>query len=404
MPAVGVDGKKIMKLIPVQMVNGQFVHTEISKARTDSTPQKDEDTQSMEIYIPAEAEVKNIPLWSLPSSVLKHMGLPPPDSNSSRKIADSPKGTWICPVVIRSRGQGLDSHTGNSVIKVSDRESRLLSGTCRMSFVTSNRTAYKVLKDTGSGNSVSPHTSHTSLMPQASAVNTADKAVVIYCGRIYLSVRSPKGSQTQQEVREPQPASQFSTPSTSDLSSKKQKKELLNDSRPKKKLTTCKVTTSENKKDFTHKVSSSRTARSVPQSSVHKVDGHCHEAARGEQPREEAAVQEPAWFQPPGEQVVEEVANSDSGEYNMQDLGSQEAESTSGNNDMDGIVQINSGETDQSSNQSWTRSETLGAACASTSLPKDYVYNELEEEEKIARLKARLSQRKAALGSLPSLE
>nr|XP_020474668.1 uncharacterized protein LOC109971017 isoform X4 [Monopterus albus] len=41
MPAVGVDGKKIMKLIPVQMVNGQFVHTEISKARTDSTPQKD---------------------------------------------------------------------------------------------------------------------------------------------------------------------------------------------------------------------------------------------------------------------------------------------------------------------------------------------------------------------------
>lgn len=39
-PAVGADGKNIMKLIPVQMVNGQFFQTDISKPRTDSKAQE----------------------------------------------------------------------------------------------------------------------------------------------------------------------------------------------------------------------------------------------------------------------------------------------------------------------------------------------------------------------------
>uniref|UniRef100_A0A3Q1JNM3 Ligand dependent nuclear receptor interacting factor 1 n=1 Tax=Anabas testudineus TaxID=64144 RepID=A0A3Q1JNM3_ANATE len=39
-PAVGADGKNIMKLIPVQKVNGQFFQTDLNKPRTDPTPQK----------------------------------------------------------------------------------------------------------------------------------------------------------------------------------------------------------------------------------------------------------------------------------------------------------------------------------------------------------------------------
>ncbi|XP_035015686.2 uncharacterized protein lrif1 [Hippoglossus stenolepis] len=40
MPAVGADGKKIMTLIPVKLVNGQFIRYEIRKPSVDSTIQK----------------------------------------------------------------------------------------------------------------------------------------------------------------------------------------------------------------------------------------------------------------------------------------------------------------------------------------------------------------------------
>ncbi|KAM6924451.1 uncharacterized protein FYW49_004696 [Xenentodon cancila] len=40
MPAVGADGKNIMKLIPVQMVNGRFFQSPMSTSQTNSAPQK----------------------------------------------------------------------------------------------------------------------------------------------------------------------------------------------------------------------------------------------------------------------------------------------------------------------------------------------------------------------------
>lgn len=39
-PAIGADGKNIMKLIPVQMVNGRFFRSPISNPKTNPTPQK----------------------------------------------------------------------------------------------------------------------------------------------------------------------------------------------------------------------------------------------------------------------------------------------------------------------------------------------------------------------------
>ncbi|XP_070765879.1 uncharacterized protein [Enoplosus armatus] len=403
----------------------------------------------LEIYIPVEAEVKSIPLWSLSKSVLRRMDLPLSESEGSRRLADSPEGIWICPAVIRKKGQKPPSQTGNDVMenmsKLLGREAQAAPGPFRMSFVSSNRTAYKVLKDTMPGERVSTDTSQTSSLPPGSATRTfKDAVVIIYRGRIYLSIRKPSQSQIQQEAHQLQPASQSSMPSTSEVSSKSQKKasvqpadnelprkrlrvtlpqispkqpkdlltktdnqstsvqELLNDNRPKLKRPACKVTHSENRKDVTPKgrgVSSSKTARSAPQStdSLHKVHSHHHKDAGGEQAAEEAAGPEPSLLQPLAQQ--EEVANNDS---DMQDLGGEEAESTNQNNDMDCDTQTDSGEPDntveQSGNQSWTRRESQGAPHASTSLQFDF--KELAQEEMIARMKAKLKQREAALHNL----
>ncbi|XP_050926934.1 LOW QUALITY PROTEIN: uncharacterized protein si:dkeyp-110g5.4 [Lates calcarifer] len=398
--------------------NKQKYNTEVPASDSLSTTSMDPgelkrgNTRSMdppdrlEIYIPVEAEVKNIPLWSLPNSVLRRMGLPLSDSEGSRNLTGSPEGIWICPVVIRKKGQKPASHTENGVAEnmssLLSRKFRAAPGPLRMSFVSSNKAAHEVLKDITPGKKMSTHRSHTSLFSQASAPQTCQTAVVIYQGCIYLSIRKPSRSQSQLKTRDPQPAAQSSIPSTS--SSKSQRKELLNNNRPKKKHTTCKVTHHEKKKDVTHKVrdvSSSRTAHSVPQSTdkVHN-HSHRHKDARGEWAVEEAGALEPAWLQSEGEQEV--VAIKDSGECEMQGLDGDEAESTSQNNDMDSNMEIQSGEFNQSSSESCTRREPLGAACASKSLVKEFDFKELAQEEKIARMKAKLRDTEAAFNNLHS--
>ncbi|XP_040908134.1 uncharacterized protein LOC121191116 [Toxotes jaculatrix] len=364
-------------------------------------------TDRLEIYIPVEAEVKNIPLWSLPGSVLRRMGLPLSDSEGSGNLAGSPEGIWICPVVTRRKGQKQASHTGNGAIEnmssLLGRKFQASPGPLRMSFVSSNHAAYKVLKDVAPGKTVSTQRSHTSLLPQGSASKTHQDAVVIYRGSIYLSIRKSSRRQSQQETRDPQPAARSSISSAS--SSKSLKKEMQKDNRPKKKDTTCNVTHSENKNDVTHKVrdvSSSGTARSVPQStgSVDKVDSHCPRDPRGEQASEDAAALQPTWSQPEGEQeALTNNNHSSGGESEMQDLDGEDAESSSQNHDMDTNMQIDGGEV----NQSCTRGEALGAAYGSTSLGNEFDFKQLEQEEKISQMKARLRRSEAAVSGFPSL-
>lgn len=130
--------------------------------------------------------------------------------------------------------------------------------------------------------------------------------------------------------------------------------DLLNDNKPKKERITREVKHSENKNGVTQTVRdvSSISARSAP----HRVDAHRHE--------------EPDWFQP-----QEELMSNDGGECEMQDLDSEEAESID-------------------------HKEPEGAACASTSLQIEF--EDLEQEEMIARMKAKLREREAALSSLNS--
>lgn len=175
----------------------------------------------LEIYIPVEAEVRSIPLWSLPKSVLRRMGFPHADTDGSRKLSYSPEGIWICPAILRSKGQKAASTVGQNTLEniksLMSKEFGAAPGPFRMSFVSSSHAAYNVLKDLNNaltGTTVLAHPSHTPLSAPCSTPHNYRDGVVIYHGRIYLSIRKPGCSQKQ-------PLS--SIPSTSDLSSKGQK-------------------------------------------------------------------------------------------------------------------------------------------------------------------------------------
>lgn len=166
---------------------------------------------------------------------------------------------------------------------------------------------------------------------------------------------------------------------------------------PKKRHTPCKVTQSENTMDVTHQgrdAPSPKIARSVPKSTVHTMQSHCHKDTRGDQTAEKATRHESVWFQLRGEQ--EEVVSNDT---EIQNLVSEEADGTSQNNDggeCDNIV----GVVEHSSNQSWSKRASQGAACASTSLQQEY--DELAQEEEISQMKAKLRLSEAVLNNMYS--
>lgn len=390
--------------------------------------------QSLEIFIPTEAEVKTIPLLSLPNSVLRRMGLPLSDSEDSRKLAGSPEGIWICPAVVRKKGQKSASRVENNMIEsmssLMRRECRATLDPFPISFVSSNVAAFKLLQATLPGNKVPASTTPNSSIPQGSVPQSYEDAVVIYHGRVYLSIRRPK--QSRRETCQPQPASQTATPSTSCVSSKSQRKspqaslepaeeelrrkrqrvtspqispkprkdplpkkgqEMLSDNNPAQKLTARDVKQRENRKD----AAASKTTRSV-------LRRHRREDAGGVASVEEAAGPQPV---PQQQHHAEEEEKVQAAANHMPDLDTEEAESSSQNMDGDsnsaGCDEPHStvGIVGQSSTQSWTRTEPWGAACASTSI-QQVDFNELAQEEKIARIKAQLRLSEAALSSLHS--
>lgn len=154
--------------------------------------------ENLEIYIPAEAEVKIVPLRSLPPSVLRRMDLPP---STSRQPADSPEVVWISPIVLRGRGQKPPEETEDSKSQMY-RLSRASPGPLRMSFVTANRAAYSVLK-----NGTPPRKRASST--QAAPGGHRD-AIVVYRRRIYLSIRKQGRRQDK-----PRPNDMSAVPSTS---------------------------------------------------------------------------------------------------------------------------------------------------------------------------------------------
>ncbi|XP_028265958.1 uncharacterized protein LOC114438654 isoform X2 [Parambassis ranga] len=306
----------------------------------------------LEVYIPVEAEVKCIPLHSLPNSVRRRIGLPLSDSKS---LTDHPNGIWICPAIIRKKGQKSPSHTDSSVgenlSSALGTEVRTKPGPFRMAFVASNHAAYTVLKDIPGTTA-----SQAAPLPHGSAPRVNQDSLVIYRGRIYLSIKKHSQSQNQRE-----PGSSCSAvSSTSDVSSKSQK------DLPKSKKThsSSKVMHHGNKEKVTHKGDASSSVHSQP---TVTASSQCHKDTK-EEPASE-----------PEEDETPELCAGD-------------AEDT-------GIdMQTESREVDQRR----ISTEFLGAAGTYTSAQKNFDFNALEQEEKIARLRAILRQDEAAVKNLPS--
>lgn len=154
---------------------------------------------------------------------------------------------------------------------------------------------------------------------------------------------------------------------------------LLNNKRPKKKRKAKRSKKKNGVKQTVGDVSSSVTAHSAPQSTVSVRREDDQEETRAQQAAEEAAVLESGWFKP-----QEELMSN--GECKMQYLGSEEAGSYHHISDVD----------------SWARREPLGAACGSTSLQNEHDFEELNDEEEVAKMRAKLRENEAALSGLNS--
>ncbi|XP_014891388.1 uncharacterized protein LOC106949562 isoform X1 [Poecilia latipinna] len=295
-----------------------------------------EECGDWEINIPVEAEVKTVPLKNLPNSVIRRIGLPVSEGDSAWKQSDSTDVTWICPVVVRRKGQesvsGSGRHLADNLLPFVG--TQVPASPLKMSFVSSNRAARDVLKNISPGR----RSSKEEFLSQDTALLANDDAVVVYKGQIYLCIR--KAKRRARRTRKQQPVCQAAMPSTSGQPSTTHNRELIG-GRPKTKTNACKVKRCEKAALKTKGVSSVRDASSAPRPSdgTHRADGNS--PGRNQ---EEASV----WT-----------------------------------NHMNGS-QVNSQDDEHSGSQWWTQAEPVGVAAASIS--RDSEYEELEREEEIAHL------------------
>ncbi|CAL8370142.1 unnamed protein product [Lota lota] len=176
-----------------------------------------------EIYIPKDAQVGSISLWTIPDRVLDRMGVPRPSNNpSSSAPSPSPEGTWISPVLVRKRSHTAASDTdpgGSPFWSMRETLAAAQSSPVEIPFVTSNRVALEVLRDflprTQLSNPSRDHPSSRRL-PRVSSPPLHQDAVVIYKGNVFLSIRKPKRRRGgDPPPTPPTPASQALSPVSS---------------------------------------------------------------------------------------------------------------------------------------------------------------------------------------------
>lgn len=160
-------------------------------------------SKELDVYIPKEAEVRVIALSCLPNSILNKMGVALPD----RKCPDSADVVWICPVVMKRKGEGPASRRESCSLEAL----RVVSSSLQMSFISSNLTAWKLLQNITSGAGPSA----TQLLRQDSAPPAHQNGLVVYQQRIYLCIRRSAGTRGPRRPRELRPAPRPAGPSAS---------------------------------------------------------------------------------------------------------------------------------------------------------------------------------------------
>ncbi|XP_056451540.1 polycystic kidney disease protein 1-like 3 [Gadus chalcogrammus] len=159
-------------------------------------------SERREIYIPQDAQVGSIPLWTISDRILDRMGVPRPSNNpsSSSSPSLSPEGTWISPVLVRKMSHpavsGDIDPTGGSPFWAMRKTLADTHGSpVEIPFVTSNRLALEVLRDFLPGARFSNLTSGPRScirLPRVAAPPLHHEAVLVYEGNVFLSIRRPK--------------------------------------------------------------------------------------------------------------------------------------------------------------------------------------------------------------------